>query len=133
MGPYSHTSKLKLHAFQSLYFTQISVFMPYRSAQYVTLHKYFLYPSLVIYFFYPGHKTKTGAANRWETTTNSNPPGSIKLSNRSRAGVKLCLAFLSVSANCAKYVLCMTLLSRGKTFPCFFPKKSSDTTKPIAT
>jgi hypothetical protein len=27
----------------------------------------------------------------------------------------------------------MTLLSRGKTFPCFFPKKSSDTTKPIAT
>jgi hypothetical protein len=24
---------------------------------------------------YPIHKTKTGTANRWETTTNSNPPG----------------------------------------------------------
>jgi hypothetical protein len=35
------------------------------SVQYVTLHKYFSHPSLVIYFFsVPTHKTKAGTANR---------------------------------------------------------------------
>jgi aryl-alcohol dehydrogenase-like predicted oxidoreductase len=42
-------------------------------AQYVTLQKYFSRPSLVIYFFCKPttHRTKTGTAHRWETTTNS--------------------------------------------------------------
>jgi hypothetical protein len=35
------------------------------SAQYVTLHKYFSHPSLVIYLFsVPTHKTKAGTANK---------------------------------------------------------------------
>jgi hypothetical protein len=47
------------------------------SAQYVILQKYFLHPSLVSCFFpKPTHKTKTGTANRWETT-NSKAPGPI--------------------------------------------------------
>jgi hypothetical protein len=44
------------------------------SDQYVTLQKYFLHLSLVI--SNPTHKTKTGTANRWETT-NSKPSGQI--------------------------------------------------------
>jgi hypothetical protein len=43
----------------------------------VTLQKYFLHPSLVLYFFgNPTHKTETWTANRWGTT-NSKPPGQI--------------------------------------------------------
>jgi len=43
----------------------------------VILQKYFLHPSLVSCFFpKPTHKTKTGTANRWETT-NSKAPGPI--------------------------------------------------------
>jgi hypothetical protein len=49
----------------------------------VTQKKYFLHPRLVIYFFsYPTHKTKIGTAKRSETT-DSNPPGAIKLSSQS--------------------------------------------------
>jgi hypothetical protein len=44
-----------------------------------------------ILFSNPAHKTKTGTANRWETT-NSNPPKPIKLSSQSRAGVRPCCA-----------------------------------------
>jgi hypothetical protein len=38
------------------------------------------------------HKTKTGTANRWETT-DSHPPGSIKLSGQPIAGVSFCCGF----------------------------------------
>jgi hypothetical protein len=51
----------------------------------VTLQKYFLHPCLVIYFFL----TPPIKLNKWETT-NSNPPGRIKLSSQSTAGVRLC-------------------------------------------
>jgi hypothetical protein len=47
----------------------------------------FFPPTLV-----PTHKTKTVTSNRWETT-NSNPPGPIKLSSRLTVGVRLCCAF----------------------------------------
>jgi hypothetical protein len=43
-------------------------------------------------FSNPSHKTKTGTANRWETTS-SNPPWPIKLSSQSIAGVRFCCAF----------------------------------------
>jgi hypothetical protein len=43
----------------------------------MTLQKYFSHPSLVIYFFSnPIDKTRTGTANRWETT-NIKPLGPI--------------------------------------------------------
>jgi hypothetical protein len=55
--------------------------------------KNFLHPRLVISFFSNlTHKTKTGTANRWETT-NNNPPGPTKLSSQSSVGVRLCCAF----------------------------------------
>ncbi len=39
------------------------------SGQYLTLQKYFSHPSFNYFlFFNPTHKTKTGTANRWETT-----------------------------------------------------------------
>ncbi len=44
-------------------------------------------------FFNPTCKSQTGTANAWEETTNSNPPGPIKLSSRSTAGGRLCCAF----------------------------------------
>ncbi len=49
-------------------------------------------------FFNSTHKTKTGTANRWETT-NSDPPRPIKLSSQSTVGVRLCCALLPASAN----------------------------------
>jgi len=62
-------------------------------AQYVTLQKYFSHPSLVISFFpTPPHKTKTGTANTWETTS-TNPRRPIKLSNQSTAGQQQVLGF----------------------------------------
>jgi hypothetical protein len=52
-------------------------------AQHVTLQKYFSHPNLVLYFFCnPTHKTETGTANRWETTS-SKPPGPIIMINQS--------------------------------------------------
>jgi len=57
------------------------------SAQYVTLQKYFLRPGFsYLLFSNPTHKTETGTTNRRETT-NSNPPGQIKLSNQSETGI----------------------------------------------
>ncbi len=54
--------------------------------QYAILEKYFSHPRLVIYLFSnTSHKTKIGIVNRWETT-NSNPPGPIKLSSQSTEG-----------------------------------------------
>jgi hypothetical protein len=47
------------------------------------------------------HKTETGTAKD-EDTTNSKPPGPIKPSSQSTAGVRLCCAFLPASASCAK-------------------------------
>ncbi len=59
----------------------------------MTLHKSFSHLTFVIYFFSnPTHTTKTGTANRWETTS-SNLPGSIKLSSQSTAGVRACCVF----------------------------------------
>ncbi len=48
--------------------------------------------SSYLLFSNPAHKTKTGIADRWETT-NSNPPGPIKLSSQPTAGVRLWCAF----------------------------------------
>jgi hypothetical protein len=45
-----------------------------------------------IFFSNLTHKTKTGTANRWETT-NNNPPGPTKLTSQSTVGVRLCCAF----------------------------------------
>jgi len=45
----------------------------------------------LVCFSNPTHKTKTGTANNRETT-NSTPPGAMKLSSKS-TGVKLCYAF----------------------------------------
>ncbi len=44
-------------------------------------------------FSNPTCKTQTGTANACEETTNSNPPGPMKLSSRSTAGGRLCCAF----------------------------------------
>ncbi len=58
-------------------------------AQYGALQKYFSHPSLVIYIFSNAtHQTKTGIANRWETT-NSNQ---VKLSRQWTTSVRLCSA-----------------------------------------
>jgi hypothetical protein len=46
----------------------------------------------------PPIKSKTGTANRWETS-NKNSPGPIKLSSQSTAGVRLCCSFLPASAS----------------------------------
>jgi hypothetical protein len=71
-------------------------------AQYVTVEKHFSDPSLVIYFFSnPTHKTKTGTANRWETTNNKPPLVNQKqgttlrsyLLHSSLAGAQLCCTF----------------------------------------
>jgi hypothetical protein len=48
--------------------------------------------SYLLLFPHPTHKTKTGTTNKWETT-NSNPPGPIKLSSQSTAGVRLCCVY----------------------------------------
>jgi hypothetical protein len=54
-------------------------------AQYVTLHKYFLHPRLVIYVFsIPTHKTETGTANR-RGANNSKSPGPIITMGQSEA------------------------------------------------
>jgi hypothetical protein len=50
----------------------------------------------------PTHKTKTETSNRWETT-NSNPPGAIKLSSRLTVGVRLCCAFYQLEHPVQKY------------------------------
>jgi hypothetical protein len=61
--------------------------------KFVTLQKYFSYPSFgSLLFSNPTHKTKTGTANRWETT-NSNPHGPTELSSQLTAGFRLCCAF----------------------------------------
>ncbi len=61
-------------------------------ACYVTLQKTFLTSKFsYLLFSNPTHQTKTGTANRCDTT-NSNPPGPIKLSSQSTAGDRLCCA-----------------------------------------
>jgi hypothetical protein len=47
--------------------------------------KIFLISSYLL-FSNPTHKTETGTTNRW-VTTNSNPPGQIKLSSQSETGI----------------------------------------------
>jgi hypothetical protein len=53
----------------------------------MTLQNYFSHPSFS-YLLHSDrtHTTETETANRWETT-NSNPPGPMKLSTQSTAGV----------------------------------------------
>jgi len=65
--------------------------------------KIFLTSKVYGYFLFsnPTHQTKTGTANKWETTY-SNPPGPINLSSQSTTGVRPCCGFLPVSANGAK-------------------------------
>jgi len=61
-------------------------------AKFVTVQKNFKHPSLVICFFpTPPIKLKVQIGGR--LGTNSNPPGSFKLSTQSTAGVRLCCAF----------------------------------------
>ncbi len=63
------------------------------TAQYGDPAKIFLTSKFsYLLFSNPTHGTKTGTTNRWETT-NSNPPGPIKLSSQSIASVRLCCAF----------------------------------------
>jgi hypothetical protein len=78
-------------------------------AQYVALQKYFSHPSLVIYFFFSNatHKTKTGIANRWETT-NSNR---IKLSRQWTTNViGFAVPFTSLSILCKTSLLSQTTM-----------------------
>ncbi len=74
-------------------------------AQHVTLQKYFSRQSLVICFF-PTPPTKLklglGTTNR-QKTTNSSPPGPIKLCNQSTAVVRLCCAFYQPQQTLQKY------------------------------
>jgi len=72
----------------------------------VALQNHFSLQSLVIYLF--SNPTKSGTASRCETT-NSNPPGLIKLSSQSTTAVfDICSActshafFLSALAACPK-------------------------------
>jgi hypothetical protein len=71
-----------------------------RGAKYVTLQKNFSTSQFCyLLFSNPTHKTKTETPYRlWWETTDSNPPGTIKLSSQSTTRVRLCCA----SANGAK-------------------------------
>jgi hypothetical protein len=77
-----------------------------------TAKKYFAHPSLVIYFSpTPPINLKTGTASRWETT-NSNPPGPIKLSSQSTTVVRPCSAFYQCKHPVDKYRAKTNLLSQ---------------------
>ncbi len=70
-------------------------------------------------FSNPTQKTKTGTANRWETT-NSNPPGLIKLSSQSTAGVRFCCAFYQPQHPVQKCWAKTIVLSQTSMFWLFF-------------
>jgi hypothetical protein len=70
-------------------------------------------------FSNPTQKTKTGTANRWETT-NSNPPGPIKLSSQSTAGVRFCCAFYLPQHPVQKCWAKTVVLSQTSMFWLFF-------------
>jgi hypothetical protein len=73
-------------------------------AQYVALQKYFSHPSLFISFFSNAtHKTKTGTANRWETT-NSNYLGNEQLV------LGFAVPFTSLSILCKTSLLSQTTM-----------------------
>jgi hypothetical protein len=77
------------------------------SAQYVTLQKYFLHSSSVLFFFFiPTHKIKTGTANRWETT-NSKPPGPITTIGRSETQGAAVRAYLLHSSLASVRLCCV--------------------------
>ncbi len=75
-------------------------------------------------FSNPTCKTPTGTANGWEETTNSNPPGPIKLSNRSTAGGRLCCGFYWPLHLVRKCWVKTILLSQTIMFWLFFIKFS---------
>jgi hypothetical protein len=72
----------------------------FSGAQYVTLQKYFSHPSLVIYFFPTSPiRLKLGLQTGGRLLI-ATPPGPIKLSSQSIAGVRLCCAFYQLSKLC---------------------------------
>jgi hypothetical protein len=78
----------------------------------VTLQKYFSHPSLVIHLFFNlTHKTKTGTANRWETT-NSKPLGPIIMIGQSETGSSSQILFITLVWQVLGFAVPFTNLSR---------------------
>jgi len=78
----------------------------------VTLQKYFSHPSLVIHLFFNlAHKTKTGTANRWETT-NSKPLGPIIMIGKSETGSSSQILFITLVWQVLGFAVPFTNLSR---------------------
>jgi hypothetical protein len=67
----------------------------------------------------PPVKSKTGTANRWETS-NKNSPGPIKLSSQSTAGVRLCSVFYQPQQTVQKCWAKTILLSQTRMSGLFF-------------
>ncbi len=88
----------------SFYISSGAKYWPYKNIL-TSKFSYLLFPN-------PTHKTKTGTANRWKTT-NSNSPGSIKLSSQPTIGVWICCAFYLFHAT-----------KKNPNFKCYYFKQS---------
>jgi hypothetical protein len=73
----------------------------------MTLQKYFLHSSSVVFFFFiPTHKIKTGTGNRWETT-NSKPPGPVTMIGQSETQGAAVRAYLLHSSLASVRLWCV--------------------------
>ncbi len=79
----------------------------------MTLQKCFSHPSLVIHLFFNlTHKTKTGTANRWETTNNSKPLEPIIIIGQSERGSNSQILFITLVWQVLGFAVPFTNLSR---------------------
>ncbi len=80
-------------------------------AQYVTLQRYFSHSSFsYLPFSNPTHKTKTGTANRWEST-NTKPPEPIIIIGQSKTGSSSQIIFICTLLSRSQALQCLSLAS----------------------